>query len=96
LTPASAGRIVPIGPGAGRGRFAGRTQLFSEDFDMKMTSLVLAATLVFAACGESEPEPVMDDTAPAVAPEPAPVIVDTTGMMHDSMSGMTGDTAARP
>jgi ABC-type glycerol-3-phosphate transport system substrate-binding protein len=61
---------------------------------MKGASVVLAAVLALAACSSEEKNTEINtEQAPAVAPEPAPVVVDTTGgapaSPHDTMSGMT-------
>jgi hypothetical protein len=69
---------------------------------MKRAYVVLAAMLTLAACSDKQENTEINaDAPPAVAPEPAPVVVDTTGAAavpspHDTMSGMTTTETTTP
>jgi hypothetical protein len=57
-----------------------------------MKRLALVAVVLVAACSAKE-TPKADTAAPAMAPAPAPVAVDTTKKDSAAMSGMKMDTA---
>ncbi|MDB4915581.1 MAG: hypothetical protein JWM95_3225 [Gemmatimonadetes bacterium] len=57
-----------------------------------MKRLALVAVVLVAACSAKE-TPKADTAAPAMAPAPAPVAVDTTKKDSASMAGMKMDTA---
>jgi len=51
-------------------------------------SMLIAAVLILAACGERKADTPAADTAAAAAPAPAPVAVDST-MARDTVSDST-------
>jgi hypothetical protein len=66
---------------------------------MKKT-LLTAAVLVLAACGEKQADTPAADTTSAVTPAPAPATQDTSMMSHDTGmvhtdTAMARDTSAR-
>jgi hypothetical protein len=57
-----------------------------------MKRLALVAVVLVAACSTKE-TPKADTAAPAMAPAPAPVAVDTTAKADSAMAAMKMDTA---
>jgi hypothetical protein len=57
-----------------------------------MKRLALVAVVLVAACSTKE-TPKADTAAPAMAPAPAPVAVDTTAKVDSAMAAMKMDTA---
>ena len=58
------------------------------------TTLLMAAVLVLAACGEKKAETPAADTS-AAAPAPAPMPADSAAMQHDTGMQHADTTMAR-
>ena len=57
-----------------------------------MKRLALVAVVLVAACSTKE-TPKADTAAPAMAPAPAPIAIDTTAKVDSAMAAMKMDTA---